>query len=546
MQHADIHALMQQGNNHLNNRNFSAAKDIYLRVLQQTTEQADAYFGLGWIAFNEKDVEQACNYLRSANSLQPANKTYLSSLVDIYLQTGQFEPALELLENYLAREPNQVDMLFKLGNVYANTKQTDKAIEAFKNCIRLHPQELQFYMSIGQIHYYLLEYKEALAIYLQALNANLKSEGLYLNIAKLQTDFGEIDAAKATLTDAVAAYPDSLVFHYRLGDLDKQAYSTELRQKLTRLNTAALSPDNQFYHQWLLSKFAFQEQRPIEEMKHLQNAHKLFKSISQFSHDSEFYLKNLKRLTLPNPKALDNLTPLNDVCDAPIFIIGTPRCGSTLIENIICNGPQEILRGEEPSVVLQALDHAVQSTDEEFWPTLQDKLGTGYQQAGLTKDGLRFTDKSLENIFLVDFIMALFPNAKIVYCERNPLASIVSILKNNLVSLPWAHDIDEIFEYVDNCLNAAKDFAQRYPKNFYTINYEEFILSQETESKNLMEFCGLPWNEDCLSFGKTKGLMSKTASHTQIRNKINKNSLSAYQAYLPFFEAYKQKYNWVR
>src|SRR5690606_12044894 len=87
--------------------------------------------------------------------------------------------------------------------------------------------------------------------------------------------------------------------------------------------------------------------------------------------------------------------------------------------------------------------------DEDIYLGIRDQAKMLYQNANLLKDAQRFTDKSLENIFLIDLILSLYPKAKIVYCERTPLASVVSIMKNNMVTLPWAHDVGDILEYVD-------------------------------------------------------------------------------------------------
>jgi tetratricopeptide (TPR) repeat protein len=542
---SEVHSLLQQGNQSLNAGNFPNAKSLYLEVINQNPNESDAHFGLGWIAFKEKQVEEACQYLKKANEIQPLNKNYLRGLTELYIQTGQPQAAITLFQQYLKTEPTQADIYLNYANLLAQTKQTELAIEAFQQCIKLSPNERAPYMSLGQLFYHLMQYRDAQEIYLKALTLGLKSAGLYLNIAKLHIDFGELEKAKQILADAILQYPENLAFPYRLGSLDSTIYTPQFFNQLKHLEQQILSPDNQFYLNWLLSKYASMENNVNAEIKLLVEAHKIFKGMNKFSYDSEYYLKRLSAITPPSTSNLEAIPNIDPSELSPIFIVGIPRCGSTLIENIICSGPKHVLKGEESSVIFKAMNGNIQNGSDEFWPQLQNDVNEHYQQAHLLKDKLRFTDKSLENIFLIEFILALYPNAKIVYCERNPLASIISILKNNMVSLPWAHDVNEIFEYTDNCLTAIEKSTHKYPDKIYTINYEAFVLNQEEESKKLMSFCDLTWDKSCLSFNESKEIMSKTASHIQIRDKINQNSLYYYQNYTSLFEAYKQKYSWL-
>jgi len=542
---SEVHSLIQQGNQHLNAGNFPNAKSIYLEVLNTSPNESDAYFGLGWIAYKEKQFEDACHYLKKANEIQPFNKNYLRGLTDLYTQIGQPQAAIALFQKYLHTEHSQADIYFNYANLLARANETELAIEAFQQCIRLSPNELAPYMSLGQIFYHLMRYRDAQTTYLNALSKGLKTEGLYLNIAKLHSDFGELEKAKLVLTDAVSQYPENLVFPYRLGSLDSAVYTPELFNRLKLLEQQTLSPDNQFYLYWLLAKYSNMDKDADSEIELLVQAHKIYKGINKFSHDSDYYLKHLNTLRLPSTNNLEAVRSTESSELSPIFIVGIPRCGSTLIENIICSGPEQVLKGEEPSVIFQAVSSNIQNGSDEFWPKFQDHAKESYQKSQLLKNDLRFTDKSLENIFFVEFILALYPKAKIIHCERNPMASVISILKNNMVSLPWAHDMDEIFEYADNCLKAIDKWIEKFPSKIYTVKYEEFVLNQEEESKKLMSFCGLTWDKSCLSFNETKEIMSKTASHIQIRDKINQKSLYYYKNYELLFETYKHKYSWL-
>ena len=209
------------------------------------------------------------------------------------------------------------------------------------------------------------------------------------------------------------------------------------------------------------------------------------------------------------------------------------------------------MKGEETGVLFNAVitklaKNTQENTNQDFWVDIRGHAKALYQGANLLQENTRFTDKSLENIFLVEIILSLYPKAKIIYCDRHPLASVVSILKNNMVTLPWAHDVNNILEYVDNCLTAIAKWTELYPESIYRITYENLVTEPEVESKKLMAFCGLKWSESCLTFHKNKDLMNKTASHIQVRDKINQSALNTYQKYAPYFREYTLQYPWLK
>jgi hypothetical protein len=157
-----------------------------------------------------------------------------------------------------------------------------------------------------------------------------------------------------------------------------------------------------------------------------------------------------------------------------------------------------------------------------------------------------FTDKSLENFLYIDIIKGIFPKAKVINCRRNALSSIMSTLKNNLIFLAWAHNLEHIFKYYDIYYQMIKNFKKTLPNFIYDLQYEKFVSDPENESKKLMKFCGLPWDIKCLEFYKRRDLTSKTASDIQIRKAIYKDSINKYLPYKHFLSKYGNKYSWFK
>ena len=249
--------------------------------------------------------------------------------------------------------------------------------------------------------------------------------------------------------------------------------------------------------------------------------------------------------------SVENRGKINNSEVKPIFIIGVPRSGSTLVEKIIGSGSKSIPMGEETAVLENFVNSKIlekKSLNLGDTSQIRDQLSEIYKQKGLIskKYDSTFTDKSLNNFFYLELIKELYPKAKIINCKRDKLSSIISIFKNNLTELAWVHNLDNIFKYFDNYLEIMKNYNEVYPNSIYDLEFEKLAINPEEESKKIMKFCELPWDRKCLEFYKRKDLVSKTASNIQIREGVYKHSLERYLPYKSLLNEYEKKYSWFK
>ena len=122
----------------------------------------------------------------------------------------------------------------------------------------------------------------------------------------------------------------------------------------------------------------------------------------------------------------------------------------------------------------------------------------------------------------------------------------MSILKNNLGDVSWAHDLNHILKFFDTYHNKINSFKNIHPNFVYEVELEKFVENPETESKKLMRFCNLTWDKYCLEFYKRKDLTSKTASNIQIRKAIYKDSIDKHLPYKKYFANHAKKYSWFK
>jgi len=331
---------------------------------------------------------------------------------------------------------------------------------------------------------------------------------------------GQFKEAAKCLQTALKDKPNDLETFYMLHRLGEKVLNSTLKNKIAKvISDDSCTKMNLAYGNLLLSKFEQQAGNYENEFNYLLKGHDYFFQSKErkFEEELKYWFDILPRI-----EEIVNLEKANEnnYHIKPIFIVGLPRCGSTLVEKVITSGSKHIPIGEETEI-FNVLIHQGS----------REKILEAYQQRNLIQaaSDYTFTDKSLENFFYIKFIKEIFPNAKIINCTRDILSSIMSILQTNLTEVAWAHSLRHIFQYFNLYHQKIKSF------NFiYDLNYEKFINNPEAESKKLMEYCGLPWDKKCLEFYRRKDIISNTASDVQIRKPIHKYSLDKYLPYKPF------------
>ena len=225
-----------------------------------------------------------------------------------------------------------------------------------------------------------------------------------------------------------------------------------------------------------------------------------------------------------------------DYSVSPIFIVGLPRTGSTLVEKIIQN-PKEIFDCDESDIV----NTFIHDQDLINNNSLYDFYCKHFSEL---KNFKRFTDKSLQNFVFMDFIISIFPKAKFIHCTRDIKENIIGIFKQQFDNVPWAHTIEDILEYTDEYLKLMKILNKKYKTNILEINYSNLITNKEKETKKLFNFLNLKWSNKIFDFS-TKSFFTNTSSKHQIKEGINKKHLNKYYDYYFVLDKFKEKYSWL-
>lgn len=269
---------------------------------------------------------------------------------------------------------------------------------------------------------------------------------------------------------------------------------------------------------------------------------------------NQFWLKDFSKKVDQFEYINNEETTLSTKNFYPIFIVGLPRCGSTLIESIISSGHEKVENLGETNLVNWAFlntnkDFRV-SSDKKIKVNLKafkEKLSNVIESFKIKKsdEKMIFSDKSLENFFYIELILKLYPNAKFIHSHRNLSDNVIAIYKKFLPNISWSHSLENILLYIENYLLIIENFKKKYPKNILSISLEKFTLNPEESSKNIYKFCNLRWSDDCLNFYKRSDLFINTASNNQMRSNIKKYNDSKYEPYKEILDIYVKKYSWL-
>jgi len=374
-----------------------------------------------------------------------------------------------------------------------------------------------------------------------------------INIAIFYQSTGKLDEAKKFYLKAIEIAPKGLSIYFNLSRIDKNFISEEKIEYIADLiKNEKIEPIDMAYGLFLLAAHERKKNFFTKEFDYLEKAHqhvfneKLSKNNQTLNYWQNIIPKKYDKFSFINGNSKNELINFN-----PIFIIGLPRSGSTMVEAILSSGGTTVENLGETSIIngavvithneLQKEENTIIDLDLINNTVLKSMRDRNF----LNSKSKIFTDKSLENFFYVEIILKVFPKAKFINTFRNTEDNIFAIFQQSLSKLSWTHSIENILEYVDNYLKIIEYFMKKYPEKILSLDLKELTNNPEETSKKLYSFSNLKWNEKVLDFYSRKDLLISTASNIQIRSNIQKYDHEKYRPYKEFLKKFSHKYPWI-
>jgi len=492
-------------------------------------------------------------------------KENIQSVIDIY-KSGDLSKAELLTKKLIKNNPKIVFLYNLLGLVLAEQKKDDQAMKCYEEGVSINPNFGMIYNNMGLLVYknknkinidraenlykkailidnkipephnnlgnlynFKDKTKDAINCYKKAIEINPKFSYAHHNIGTCYVTIGKFQEAKKHFKESIKLNPNFFTTHRSLSRIIKYKDNDEHFIQMIKLykDIDAIDFDKKIELGYALGK-AYADTKDFDKsFIHYNEANLLQRKKINFSIQTEE--KNFEKIKNTFNKELFDSFKDNGYADkSPIFIVGMPRSCTTLVEQILSSHHQ-VYGAEEVEFIPSLFKKNLNLNKDEL-----NKIGKEYiaMMDDISKNSPITTDKLPINFLYIGFIKLILPKSKIVHCFRNPKDNCLSIFKNQFSSgqIKFAYDINEIVEYYELYRYLMLYWKDILPDFIYDIKYEDLISNTKKQVKNLLKYCNLSWDDNCLNFYNNIRPI-KTASDTQVRNKIYNTSINYWKNY---------------
>ena len=481
------------------------------------------------------------------------NQQEIINNVSLLIERKKYFDAKDIMLNFLQNSQNTkigIKFYFTLYLIFDGLKETKNAKKYLEKCFKIDQNNHIVLNNLANIFLKEKNVIKAEKYYLKSIN--LKDDYLLaiVNLAILYQNLGKLEESKKFYLKAIELSPKRISIYFNLSRIDNDFITSEKIDYLSNLMKNEKKENSEMaYGYFLLAEHARKNKNYNLEIEYLEKANKyLFNSMLNANKQTLYYWKNIipKKYNNFNFKNEDKKTKLENI--KPIFIIGLPRSGSTLVEVLISSSNKDIISLGESSIFngIIAKKFSKDLNNLIDLENVNNKIFEIFDNKDLNFKNSLILDKSLENFFYIDVILKVFPKALFIHTFRNIKDNIFAIFKQSLEKLSWTHSIEDILNYINNYLKVLEYFKKKYPDKIYNIQLEELTNNVEENSKKLYSFCGLSWSEKVLNFHERKDLLVSTASNIQIRKDIQKYDNKKYEHYKNLLKNFSEKYDWLK
>jgi len=552
-------------------------------ALEIDENHVDALNTLGQALWHQGQLDEAIAVHTAAINLDPGNLNARTNLASLQAQIGRNEEAVESLKLVLKQDPkgllamtNLATLLTSMGRLPEAEAYCRQALEIDQNCAKAvhclgviqstrgelksaagtfkHAYALsgdvgETLLNLASVHAALGEFEDAIRLFQEILKSDPNSAKAYFNLGVCYSEKGDMDEALSCFRAAIEIDPRNVEAYYALGTTGKEILNTNFLQNLllladdpaisieerVKVNFAlaaqserqgAVGPAFSFYLRGngLRREFLASRGRVYDPVEHRQKVSQIKELFTE-----EFF---------------EERSELGDESDQPVFIVGMPRSGTTLVEKIAASHHAVVGTGERDAVPRFADNFGRNEDREESYPASIAGLTAGLAAEfaetylagglGLEPQASRIVDKMPANFMYLGVIALLFPSARVIHCRRDPLDTGLSCYFQNFVHAhPWSCDLHLIGEFYRCYDQMMAHWKSVLPLPILDVQYEDVVADQEKASREIIDFLGLDWDPNCLDFHKTKSTV-RTASKWQVRQPIYNKSVGRWRNYAAY------------
>ncbi|MDX8438753.1 tetratricopeptide repeat-containing sulfotransferase family protein [Mesorhizobium australafricanum] len=517
------------------------AEALYRQVLGQQPNHAAALHFLGLLLHQTGRSEEGLDLIEQSVTLQPRNADFLNNMGTVMRDLGRVAAAVDFFRGAVDIRPEQLAARDNLGSSLKQLGQFDAAEEIYRGTIGRNPFHVRARTGLAETLQEAARLDEAITLFRESLSIRPKDAELLYGLGVAMMEKGKLDEAADLARQAVAVAPAMAKAWLLLAQVKRQ---TERDKELSGMEAEhAKAPQGSLARMQL----SFGLGKANDDLKDYGRAFDYFAEGNAIRRQGIDYDPVRTRDEFEAMKAVfdkaffENHKPSDISDDTPIFVVGMPRSGTTLVEQIIASHPQVFGAGELNILKTAVGKQFPMSMPGGFPAGIADMPDSGFAEAGQAYldmlhtryPGLRHvTDKMPGNFLLVGFLHMMLPKAKIIHCARDAAATCLSIFKVHFRgdSHRYGYDLGELADFHNLYADIMAHWHKVLPGVVHDVRYEDFVADQEGQTRALMAYLGLPWDDKVLSFHETDRPV-RTASAAQVRQPMYQGSVDLWKRY---------------
>jgi tetratricopeptide (TPR) repeat protein len=515
----------------------------YDKALAIKPDHADALNNRGIVLQGLKRHEEALASYDKALAIRPDYVEALNNRGFVLRELKRHEEALASYDKALAIKPDYADVLNNRGIVLQGLKRHEEALASYDKALALRPDHADALNNRGVVLQGLKRHEEALASYDKVLAIKPDYADALNNRGIVLTELGHFNEARVFVEEAIKLAPRNAKYYFSLIQL-KQFSANDphlaAMEELAR-DMASLSEEDQIRLHFAMSKALAGLEQHERSFHHLLQGNALNRQ--QITYDETETLRHFARIeAVFTAKLMHDKQGLGDPSLLPVFIVGMPRSGTTLIEQILASHPKVFGAGELANFGkgLESVNNVngVPMLFPEMVPAMfaeqLRQLGATYLKSirTMAPEAERITDKMPVNFMYAGLIHLALPNARIIHAQRDPVDTALSCFSILFTEgQPYSYDLGELGRYYRAYQALMEHWRKVVPAGvMLEVQYEDVVDDLEGQARRIVAHCGLEWDDACVAFHKTQRIV-QTASTVQVRQPIYQSSVGRWHPY---------------
>lgn len=519
---------------------YNEAEQVYRELTDKHPQFAPAWHALGILAFNFNQLELAVKLIARAASLDTETLLYHRNLGEMSRRLGMLDQAVLSGKHACSLAPTDLDAHYNLGLAYTDMKDYGNAVRAYRKALKINPEHGLSWNNLGSALEQQGDRDAGLNAYLKATAINPLHAEAQNNIGAIYSEIGKVDEARRYFDLAIEARPDFIDAHYNVSTL--KSYSADDPHVALLEN---VMPKEQGLSRYERIRYHFAMGKAFDDTGRYDRAYQSYEIANRLQHEilpvdeqrADALFESILRVF--DRSFFEQRKDWKGSLHSPIFIVGMPRSGTSLLEQILSTHPSVFGAGELTDlhqVVSQITQAGANKLFTDAVVNISEaqmrRIGEDYcrQVWNLSPDSQFITDKMPANFFYLGLIHLALPNARIIHTMRDPMDSCFSCFSRMFNdTMEFAYDQQSLGRYYVRYIKMMRHWHAVLPAGrILDLHYEELVTNTEFQARRILDFVGLPWDPACLDFHKNERVV-KTASVVQVRQPIYKTSVARWK-----------------